>query len=356
MTYKCDIEPLRHWFLQNKRDFPWRQAATPYHVWVSEVMLQQTQADRVIGYYQKWMELFPTIQHLANASLESVLKAWEGLGYYSRAKALHQAAHFVIEKFDGILPCDQEKLKTIKGLGPYTVGAILAFGFHQKAAACDGNVLRVLSRLFEIEEDISKASTREKLRLLEEKLLPNKKPWEIAEAFIELGATVCRKKPICYDCPLQAQCLSFRHGTQNTFPVNSKQTKYETLFREVAVIVSQEKVLLCQAKEGSICAGLWEFPFFQTDIHGMTHDALKQSILETLKISPVFQNHLPQEKQSFTRFRLTLFSKLFSCDRPVEISGHTWHPIASLENLAFSSGHKRILGHFKQDLLTNNKK
>ena len=350
-TENLDLEPLRQWFLETKRWFPWREKPTPYQVWVSEVMLQQTQSSRVIDYYIRWMERFPTIEALSKAPLEYVLKTWEGLGYYSRAKALHMAAAYILENFDGKLPDDPLKLSSIKGLGHYTTGAILAFGFHKKKAAVDGNVIRVLCRLFQIQDDIAKSSTQKKLRALAETLLPDHAPWEIVEALIELGATSCRPKPSCVNCPLQSQCQSYRQNVQQELPVSSKKTKYEKLFREVAVIIKDDKVLLLQAKEGSICAGLWEFPFFDCKEGGLTKDESLKKIEKELKLTPLFQQVLPQEKQSFTRFRLVLYPKLYFAKDARTLPNHTWHDIRRLDELAFSSGHKRILQALQRNLL-----
>ena len=155
-------------------------------------MLQQTQVAVVIPYFLHWMQRFPTIHHLAKASLDEVVKAWEGLGYYSRVRHLHEAAKYLVEHFNGQLPSEEEDLKKIKGLGPYTIGAILSFAFHQKKAAVDGNVIRVLTRYFGLEEDISKVATVNKLRQLAQELLPDEEPWIVNEALIELGATLCQ--------------------------------------------------------------------------------------------------------------------------------------------------------------------
>ena len=155
------MEKLHEWFQENQRSFPWRQAPTPYQVWISEVMLQQTRAIVVIDYFNRWMKAFPDIFSLTRATLEEVIKAWEGLGYYSRARNMHKAAELIVKRWNGQLPDQREDLEDIPGLGPYTIGAILAFGFHQKAVALDGNVLRVLSRYFCIEENICTARVRQ---------------------------------------------------------------------------------------------------------------------------------------------------------------------------------------------------
>ena len=194
-------EIVQHWFLQSQRSFPWREDRSPYSVWISEVMLQQTQARVVIDYYQRWMKKFPDIEHLARAPLEEVIKQWEGLGYYVRARNLHKAAQYLVEHHQGIFPSSRELLEKIPGIGPYTVGAILSFAFHQKAAAVDGNVIRVLTRLFAMQEEVQTQSSKKWLWKCAENLLPEKEPWILVEGLIELGATVCTLKPKCSQCP-----------------------------------------------------------------------------------------------------------------------------------------------------------
>ena len=184
-----DFYPLKKWFLIEQRDLPWRKINDPYAIWISEIMLQQTQVAVVIPYYLKWMQRFPTIQALAEAESDEVIKMWEGLGYYSRARNLHAGARYLIEFFGGILPNNESDLAKIKGLGPYTIGALLSFAFHQKKAAVDGNVMRVMARCYELDDDIAKSKTQKKIRHLVEEILPEDESWIVNEALIELGAT-----------------------------------------------------------------------------------------------------------------------------------------------------------------------
>jgi len=171
-----EIQALKRWFLEVQRDFPWREDPSPYRVWVSEVMLQQTRAEVVVPYFERWMARFPTVEVLAEAPLDEVIKLWEGLGYYSRARNLHQGAQQIVRDYGGKLPNSADKLKKIKGIGPYTVGAILSFAFHQKVPAVDGNVLRVMSRYQRIEEDIAKQKTVKMIGQRVAEILPEKEP------------------------------------------------------------------------------------------------------------------------------------------------------------------------------------
>lgn len=344
MNMPLPIEKLRVWFEKEKRDFPWRQNPSPYRVWISEVMLQQTQSARVIGYFEKWMRHFPSIEKLASSSLDEVFKVWEGLGYYSRAKSLHEAAKLLVANFGGQIPQEVYELEQIKGLGPYTIGAIRAFAFHETCAAVDGNVMRVLSRLFEIDEDITQNKTQKKMRVLADSLLPEKESWVIAEAFIELGATICRPKIAeCVKCPLQSACKAFQNGTQSAFPVKAKKNSYQTLFREVAVIFSQDHILLQKGEPGKVMAGLYEFPYFDCEKGGLSSLDASQRLCNEFLMKTSFERALSEVKHSFTRFRVTLYPKVFSAASRKEVSGCSWHPLKQAENLTFSSGHKKIL-------------
>lgn len=343
MSYTLSTKKLRDWFLQHRRDFPWRQQPSPYQVWISEVMLQQTQASRVIDFYKRWMKRFPSVEILAKAPIEDVLKLWEGLGYYSRARALHAAASDIVERFAGKIPDAAAQLATIKGIGPYTVGAILAFGYHQKQPAVDANVARVLARFFELPDDISKAATLQKFREIALTILPDHEPHIIAEALIELGASICKKKPECEKCPLQQECKSRLAGTQNNFPVKSLKVTYETLFRDVAVVFFEDSLLLRQGKKGIACSGLYEFPYFDTCPGGKEADELRQQLLEEFSLPAHFDMHLDEEKQSFTRFRVTLYPKLFKAKEKTTIQDHEWFTLDQIDSLTFSSGHKRVM-------------
>ncbi|MBS0654278.1 MAG: A/G-specific adenine glycosylase [Verrucomicrobia bacterium] len=336
-------ETLRHWFVQNRRSFPWRDSPSPYQVWISEVMLQQTQASRVIAYYERWMERFPSLEHLAQATLEEVFKVWEGLGYYSRAKSLHAASKDLCSRFQGKLPSSREELLSIKGLGPYTASAIAAFAFHQKAAAVDANVLRVLTRLFEIRDDIGKIATQKNVREIAEKILPDKEPWVISEALIELGACICKQKPNCAHCPLQASCKSFKNGSEQEIPFKARRTQYEALFREVAVIMCGTSVLVRQGKKGQPCAGLFEFPYFETVPSGLLPDVVEKRIAQDLTLTASFQQYLEEQFHSFTRFRVTLYPKLFEVATNKPVPGCSWYPLDKVDQLTFSSGHRRVL-------------
>jgi A/G-specific adenine glycosylase len=338
-----DNEALKAWFLSEKRDLPWRRNPSPYAVWVSEVMLQQTQVAVVIPYFERWMEHFPTIKKLAEASLDEVIKMWEGLGYYSRARFLHDGARFVLENYGGELPREENLLGKIKGLGPYTIGAIRSFAFHERATAVDGNVLRVLTRYFKIEEDISKPRVVAMIREMAEKILPQAEPWVTAEALIELGATICQRIPQCERCPLRSSCDAYRHGVAHALPIKSAKMKTHRLFRAVAVIFCQGYFLIRRGAAGEIMADLHEFPYFEVSHLGIDAREFQKKIDSEWGLRTSLIGQLPLVKHSFTRYEVSLFPTLLQSEEHQLVEGYQWLASSHLKQLAFSSGHRRIL-------------
>lgn len=338
---RIDIEFLRIWFQETKRDFPWRKTKDPYRVLISEVMLQQTQASRVVLFFEKWMSLFPSIEALAKADEKDVIKSWEGLGYYSRARALHSAAKYIVDTHAGKLPDTKLELLKIKGIGEYTSSAILSFGFYKKEAPVDANVVRLFCRYFQIDDDIAKQKTRALIQKLVFDELPDEKPWEIAESFIELGATVCKSKnPTCLSCPLQDGCKSFSMRTQNEYPKSSKKTIYEKLVRTVCVIVSDNNVLVQKVPENRPCSGLYEFLYLE----GLLSSVEAQSILlNKLGIDSLFSRSFDPINQSFTKYRVKLHPHVFYINQKPTMNNYEWHSLSSIKTLPFSSGHKKII-------------
>lgn len=348
MNGRLDWIRLKEWFSAEKRDLPWRQTLDPYAIWVSEIMLQQTQVAVVIPYFLNWMRQFPTISHLAEASLDEVIKAWEGLGYYSRARNLHTAAKDLVDRFGGRLPDQEEKLKEIKGLGPYTTGAILSFAYRQKKAAVDGNVMRVLTRYFGLEEDIAKPATAAMLRRLAQDLLPDDEPWVANEALIELGATICQRKARCHSCPLKESCKGLQQGVAGRLPINSKKTKIEHLHRAVAVVQSGSSYLVSRGEKGAVMSDLYEFPYFDIFPDAFSPSELKKKIRLHYALQVIQKEVLPEVTHGYTRYHVRLYPVLFHSPEPKDIEGLEWLPVEALKKLAFSSGHRRIF----QQLLT----
>lgn len=337
------MKELLEWFQKNKREFPWRIDRTPYKVWISEIMLQQTRASVVIPYFQRWLELFPDVKTLAAAPLESVIKAWEGLGYYSRARNLHAAAIEIVAKFHGEIPSSREDLESIRGLGPYTVGAILSFGFHQRAAAVDGNVTRVMARYFSIEEEVSKSEVKRKIQKRAEESLDLKEPWVSAEALIELGATLCTPKPRCEACPLQKGCLGHRKNIAEALPIKKEEKKTLELRRIVAIIAADGKILLRKGEAGKVMADLYEFPYFEMGMERWPQKKILETIQKELNLELDFVEKLPETKHTFTRYKAYLYPIRLEASSLLDVKNYCWVPIEHLARLPFSSGHRKIL-------------
>lgn len=254
-------EELLAWYQQQKRDLPWRREKDPYKIWVSEVMLQQTRVKAVIPYYERFIKKFPTLQSLADADEEEVLKAWEGLGYYSRVRNLHSAVKEVSQKYGGKVPDDPEKMAKLKGIGPYTLGAVLSIAFDKKLPAVDGNVMRVFSRMFLLYDDISLVSTRKKMENLALALIPDEAPGDFNQALMELGATICTpKSPQCLLCPVQSVCEAFRQGKEQELPVKKKGKDPIVSEMIFLIITYGYEALIEKRPNDGILAGMWGLP------------------------------------------------------------------------------------------------
>lgn len=223
-------DDLLSWYDANKRDLPWRKDQDPYKVWVSEIMLQQTKVDTVIPYFHRFIDKFPTVYALADAEPQDVLKAWEGLGYYSRARNLQNAVQEVVADYGGTVPANPDELGSLKGIGPYTRGAILSIAYDQPEPAVDGNVMRVISRVLKIEENIAQHRVKKLFEAYIRELIPASDPASFNQAIMELGALVCTpKSPACMLCPIQKHCVAFTEGIQQELPVKTKAKKQKTI-------------------------------------------------------------------------------------------------------------------------------
>ncbi|MDA3731859.1 A/G-specific adenine glycosylase [Niameybacter massiliensis] len=251
---------LLEWFDKNKRQMPWRERRDAYSIWVSEVMLQQTQVDTVRPYYERFMERFPTVKDLASADKEEVYTYWQGLGYYRRADNLHKGAKVVAEQYDGVFPMEARLVKDIPGIGPYTMGAVLSIAFNLPYPAVDGNVMRVLSRQFLIDDDIAVAKTRKIFEAKVMSLMPEDAR-NFNQALMELGALICTpKNPKCNICPMQTLCMAYHEGAQTEYPVKSSKTKAEPEFYKALVIKKEDSIYLEKRKDEGLLASLWGVP------------------------------------------------------------------------------------------------
>ncbi|MBA4495466.1 A/G-specific adenine glycosylase [Paenactinomyces guangxiensis] len=252
---------LLDWYREHRRDLPWRKDKDPYRIWVSEIMLQQTRVDTVIPYYERFLNQFPTLNDLANATDDQVIKAWEGLGYYSRARNLHSAVKEVAANYGGKVPDELKTISKLKGIGLYTAGAILSIAYDKKAPAVDGNVMRVFSRLFAIPDDIARQSTRKKMELIAEHLIPAHAPGDFNQALMELGAMICTpQSPHCLFCPVQTVCHAFHEGLQDELPRKKKAKPPVQVNVLFAWFLQGDKVLIEKRPDTGLLAGMWALP------------------------------------------------------------------------------------------------
>lgn len=254
-------QKLLNWFTKHQRPLPWRKHYRPYEVWVSEIMLQQTQVETALPYFRRWMNSFPTIRSLADANERRVLKNWQGLGYYSRARNIHASAKLIVEKHNGIFPDDIETIRSLKGVGPYTAGAIASIAFNQEHPIVDGNVLRVLSRVYAIDKPIDIEKNKDIFWDLQEKLIPKGKARYFNQALMELGALVCTKNnPLCVECPIRSYCVAYKKNSVEKYPVRAKRRKMVKVEAAALALRNNGKYFIHRRPEGSIMGGLWEFP------------------------------------------------------------------------------------------------
>ena len=307
-TFSDDVVPLLasallDWFTQHKRPLPWRERYSPYEVWISEVMLQQTQMERGVAYFQRWMKRFPDIRSVAEASEEEILHHWEGLGYYRRARFLHQAAKAVVERHGGELPGSREALTALPGLGAYTVDAILSIAFQQDVVPVDANVERVFSRLLDIDLPIRKKQAAEIVKREALHLLPAGKARDYAQALMEFGALVCGKSPRCAECPLSPWCEARRLGVEKERPVKEKPAEVIPVTSAHAVILCEKHVLLVQRPVTGLWGNMWEFPGVDS-VSGEPLDALL-SALASLGLCAEVLAPLGTVSHGYTNHRLT---------------------------------------------------
>lgn len=262
--YKLErlVQPLCFWYRENKRSMPWRESATPYHVWLSEIMLQQTRIEAAKAYYERFIEKLPDVKALAQVPEEELLKLWEGLGYYNRARNLQKAAKLVVERYDGILPADYDLLLELPGIGNYTAGAIASIAYGVPAPAVDGNVLRVAMRYLDCEDDISKMPVRKKMERSIMEVIPADKPGDFNQALMELGEVVCipNGMPLCDECPVADTCQGRSSGRQMELPVKPEKKERRIEKRTILILMGEGKIAIARRPENGLLAGLWEFP------------------------------------------------------------------------------------------------
>ncbi|MEW9502042.1 A/G-specific adenine glycosylase [Jeotgalibacillus marinus] len=344
---------LIEWFENEMRELPWRQNQDPYRVWVSEIMLQQTRVDTVIPFYNRFMELFPTIETLAYAPEEKVLKAWEGLGYYSRARNLQSAVREVHEQYGGTVPNTPKEISSLKGVGPYTAGAILSIAYGIPEPAVDGNVMRVLSRVLGIWDDISKASSRKIFEEAVRHLIAEHNPSYFNQALMELGALICSPtSPSCLLCPVNEHCLAFAEGIQSELPVKTRKKSTKMIDILTVIVQNQEgEWLVNQRPSHGLLANLWEFPNLEDQQNAPTSVQIQEFLKVDFGLEAIVQKE-PWMKQDHVFSHLTWKMLVFTADLNTQETNlyqrAAWKTEQEIEEIALPVSHRKI---WRQHLL-----
>lgn len=338
--------PLLDWYDTHKRTLPWRGTGDPYQVWVSEIMLQQTRVAAVLPYYQRWMEALPTVEALAAADEEQLMKLWQGLGYYSRARNMHKAALMIVNTCGGRFPEEEKDLLKLPGIGDYTAGAIASIAFGRAVPAVDGNVLRVAARVAGLQEDIMDPAVRKKIRALMERAMSQDRPGEYNQALMDLGATVCLPKaaPACARCPLSGLCEAERLGLQAALPVRTKKAGRRREELTVYLLWRDGTVALRKRPEQGLLAGLWEFPHVPG---ALEEDAAARPLAEW-GLVPVEWRRKITAKHIFTHVEWHMTGYLLTVRG--ECPGFTWADREALETLAVPSAFARYLEEARRAL------
>jgi A/G-specific adenine glycosylase len=341
---------LLAWFRRYQRKLPWRKEYHPYHVWISEIMGQQTQMERVVDYFTTWISLFPDIPSVASASEQSIFKAWEGLGYYSRARNIRKTASLLVRQYDSVLPGDYELLLSLPGIGPYTAAAIMSIAFNQPVPVLDANVERVLCRVLDLNLPVKHKVTRQQLHRFSKVLLPKDEPRDFNQALMELGALVCKpKKPECRHCPVRKYCRALAVDTVDLRPVPIKKDKKIDIIMACGIILHENRVYIQQRLEDDVWGGLWEFPGGRLKAGETLEQAAVREVAEETEFIVSGLDYYAAVVHYYTKYRVTLHS--FFCTlqengtTPVlhAASQFKWVNWADIEMFAFPSGHRKLI-------------
>jgi A/G-specific adenine glycosylase len=340
---------LLDWYKTNKRDLPWRRTKDPYRIWVSEIMLQQTRVDTVIPYYERFLKRFPDVRALARARVDDVLKTWETLGYYSRARHLHEAAHVIVKQFGGKVPAGMEDLRKLPGVGAYTAGAILSIAFGKRLAAIDGNVVRVIARLFAIEDPVDESKAKKRIGGIAERLVPASEPGRYNQALMDLGSGICTpRSPACPACPLTTACKARKKGIQESIPVKKKAAALPHREAAVAVIRNDRgEILLVKRPGRGLLGGLWSFPGGALKEGDAPAAGLRRSLREELGLKAIPGRNMLSVEHGYSHFSVTVH--VFPCTirGAIPDSGSDvqlrWVGMKGLSRLAVSRLEEKIL-------------
>ncbi|MFQ5863767.1 MAG: A/G-specific adenine glycosylase [bacterium] len=342
-------EKLIDWYKKYKRDLPWRRTPDPYKIWVAEVMLQQTQVEQALPYYEKFIEQYPDVTCLANASLSEVLKVWEGMGYYARARNLHCAAEIIVKEFGGRIPDNHDVLIKIPGIGPYTAAALASIAFNEDYPVVDGNVLRVISRVLKIEDYPRKKGIKSKFVQAAKALLPEGQASDFNQAMMELGALVCTPlRPKCQRCPINFFCQSYQTlDDPSLLPLKTPAKRKPHIDVVAGIIWKMGKIFIDRRPEEGLLGGLWEFPGGKQEPGESLEECLVREIREEVEIKIRVQGPFLTVQHAYSHFKITLHS--FQCQylsgqpNPKKAIAWKWVAPKELSKYAFPKANKKIL-------------
>lgn len=343
------VSQLLQWFDGHARPLPWRKTYDPYHVWLSEIMLQQTQMERGVAYFHRWLSRFPTVESVAMAELDEILKAWEGLGYYARARNLHRAAQRIACDFGGVVPSSYRVLLTLPGVGPYTAAAIASIAGNEDVAVVDANVMRVYARLFDITTPVRQGATRRRIEGLAAQLLPPGQARRYNQALMDFGGVICLpRRPRCSNCPLSGYCRAKEAGTVGERPVIAKKKTVEEVRLVAALLFLRGQILIRQRPAEEVWGGLWEFPGGE-DGQGDSGENLLRLVREQTGLVPVSKRELTSVVHHYTHHRVRLKAYLCEVDDGAKMvpresgQAYRWVAPGELRNFAFPAGPRKIL-------------
>ncbi len=340
---------LLTWYRKNARPLPWRKTRDPYRIWISEVMLQQTTVNTVVPYYERWIREFPKIGDVARASLSRILKIWQGLGYYQRARNIHKSAKLISVKFKARIPLDAEVLRTLPGFGPYTTNAVLSIAFGQRLPIVDANVRRVAMRILALKGDDSARFDARILSFLK-KILPSVQISDFNQALMELGALVCRpQEPFCLSCPVKVWCHAYKKGWQDVIPA-PRQKIISDIQAVCAVIKHKDKFFLQKRPAKGLLAGLWEFPGGKIERNESPKKALVRELKEELGVSALKAKPWINIRHSYTRFRVSLHVWLCEVNPLPSLDAlHRWVSPRDFNKFPMPSATARIVERLVKD-------
>lgn len=360
-TFAAFGAALLDWFAAARRPLPWREHYAPYGVWVSEIMLQQTQMERGVEYYLRWMKMFPDVAHVAAAPEEELLKAWEGLGYYRRVRNLQAAARVIMQEHGGVFPSDFDAIRKLPGIGDYTAGAIASIAFNQDVPAVDANVERVFSRLFDIDTPVRERATALRLKGLVERAIPSGRARDFNQALMELGALVCRKTPDCGCCPVTDSCESLHLGIPGERPVPVPKKAVVPLEVATGVLVHDGRIYVQKRPEEGVWAGFWELPGGRIEAGESPEQAVVREFMEETGFAVRCADKLAVIRHGYTTYRVTLHCHLLHFDAgsnstPADSPGLTaasafrWVRFDELDALTLPAGHRKLVDKLRTDL------